>query len=74
MTLILIKDTQQWKISYDQDPCQGHCQTNLGGAAKGAGVRGSGSQLTLLGQGGRAVLFEDIAGVEVTAEVEVVVD
>jgi hypothetical protein len=31
-------------------------------------------ELTPLNQGGRAVLFEDVAGVEVAAEVEVVVD
>ena len=34
----------------------------------------SGRQLTPLGQGGRTVLFEDIAVVEVTVVVEVVVD
>ena len=31
-------------------------------------------ELTPLGQGGRAVLFEDVAAVEVTVVVEVVVD
>ncbi len=30
----------------------GHCQTNLNGPAKGAGLRHSGRQLTPLGQGG----------------------
>ena len=52
----------------------GHCQTNLSGPAKGAGLRRSGRQLTPLGQGGRTVLFEDVAAVEVTVVVEVVVD
>ena len=50
----------------------GHCQTNLNGPAKGAGVRRSGRQLTPLGQGGRTVLFEDIAAVEMAVVVEVV--
>ena len=43
-------------------------------SAKGAGLRRSGQQLTPLGQGGRAVLFEDVAAVEVTVVLEVVVD
>ena len=51
-----------------------HCQTNLSGAAKGAGLRRSGCKLTPLGQSGRTVLFEDITAVEVTVVVEVVVD
>ena len=51
-----------------------HCQTNLNGPAKGAGLRRSGRKLTPLGQGGRTVLFEDVAAVEVTVVVEVVVD
>jgi len=59
-------------------PCyvgtQGHCQTNLPGPAKGAGLRRSGRQLTPLGQGGGTVLFEDIAAVEVAVLIEVVVD
>jgi hypothetical protein len=40
-----------------------HCQSNLSGPAKGAGLRRSGRQLTPLGQGRRTVLFEDIATV-----------
>ena len=52
----------------------GHCQTNVDGAAKGSGLRRSGCKLTPLGQGGRAVLSEDIAAVEVTVVVEMVVD
>jgi hypothetical protein len=52
----------------------GHCQTNLNGPAKGACQRRSGRQLTPLGQGGRTVLFEDIAALEVTVLVEVIVD
>jgi hypothetical protein len=39
----------------------GHCQTNLSGPAKVAGLKRSGRQLTPLGQGGSAVLFEAIA-------------
>ena len=35
-----------------------HCQTNLSGPAKGAGLRRSGRQLTPLGQGRRTVLGE----------------
>ncbi len=53
---------------------QRHCQTNLNGPAKVAGLRRSGGQLTPLSQGGRTVLFEDIAAVEVAVVVEVVVD
>ena len=56
------------------DCCCGHCQTNLSVPAKGAGLRRSGRQLTPLRQGGRTVLFEDVAAVEVTVVVEVVVD
>ena len=52
----------------------GHCQTNLSRSAEGAGPRRSSRQLTPLGQGGRTVLFEDVAAVEVTVVVEVVVD
>src|SRR5680860_1269027 len=54
--------------------CHGHCQTNLNGPAKDAGLRRSARQLTPLGQGGRTVLLEDIAAVEVTVLVEVIVD
>ena len=57
-----------------EDLIGGHCQTNLNGPAKGAGLRRSGRQLTPLGQGGRTVLFEDVAAVEVAVVVEVVVD
>ena len=52
----------------------GRCQTNLIGPVKGAGLRRSSRQLTPLGQGGRTVLFEDVAGVDVAVVVEVVVD
>ena len=61
------------KTDFMKDP-KGHCQTNLNGPAKGAGLRRSGRELTPLGQGGRTVLFEDVAAVEVTVVVEVVVD
>ncbi len=56
------------------DTLPGHCQTNLNGPAKGAGLRRSGRQLTPLGQGGSTVLFEDVAAVEVAVVVEVIVD
>lgn len=52
----------------------GLCQTNLNRHAKGAGLRRSGRQLTPLGQGSRAVLLEDVAAVEVTVEIEMIVD
>jgi hypothetical protein len=52
----------------------GHCQTNLNGPAKSAGLRLSGRQLTPFSQGGRTVLFEDVAAVEVTVDVEMIVD
>ncbi len=54
-------------------PCR-HCQTNLNGPTKGAGLRRSGRQLTPLGQGGGTVLFEDVAVVEVAVVVEVIMD
>ena len=50
------------------------CQTNLNGPAKGAGLMRSSRELTPLGQGGRTVLSEDVARVEVTVVVEVIVD
>jgi hypothetical protein len=53
---------------------EGHCQTNWNRPAKGAGLRRSGRQLTPLGQGGSAVLLEDIAAIEMTFLIEVVVD
>ena len=54
--------------------CQRQCQPNANQTAKCAKQIASGCQLTPLGQGGRAVLFEDIAAVEVAVVVEVVVD
>ena len=51
-----------------------HCQTNLTGPAKGADLKRSGCKLTPFRERGNAVLFEDVARVEVTVEVEVVVD
>ncbi len=53
---------------------RGHCQTNLNGSAKGAGLRRSGRQLTPFSERGSTVLFEDVAAVEVAVLVEVVVD
>ena len=52
----------------------GHCQTNLSGPAKGTGLRRSGCKLTPFRESGSAVLFEDVAGVEMAVVVEVVVD
>ena len=52
----------------------GHCQTNLTGPAKGADLKRPGCKLTPLGQGGRTVLLEDVAGVEVAVVVELIVD
>ncbi len=52
---------------------QRHCQTNLN-PAKGAGPRRSGRQLTPLGQGGGTVLSEDVAAIEVTVLIEMIVD
>jgi len=43
-------------------------------AAKGADLKRSGCKLTPFHECGSAVLFEDVAGAEVTVEVEVVVD
>ncbi len=40
-----------------------HCQTKLNQSVKGSGLRRSGCQLTPLGQGGGAVLLEDIAAI-----------
>ena len=51
-----------------------HCQTNLSGPAKGTGLKRSGRQLTPFSERGIAVLFEDVAGVDVAVVVEVVVD
>ncbi len=53
---------------------KGHCQTNLNERAMGAGLKRSSRQLTPFRECGSAVLFEDVAGVEVTVVVEVVVD
>ncbi len=51
-----------------------HCQTNPNRPAKGAGARRSGRQLTPLGQDGGTVLSEDVAALEVTALIEMIVD
>ena len=51
-----------------------HCQTNLSRPAKGAGPRRSGRQLTPLGQGGGTVLSEDVAAIEVTVLIEMIMD
>jgi len=52
----------------------GHCQPNPTGPAKGADLKRSGCKLTPFRECGSAVLLEDVAGVEVTIVVEVVVD
>jgi hypothetical protein len=51
-----------------------HCQTNLNRPAKGASPRLSGRQLTPLGQGGGTVLSEDVAVIEVTVLIEMIMD
>ena len=66
--------TREEQLQTASQVLRGHCQTNLTGPAKGADLKRSGCKLTPLGQGGRTVLFEDIAAVEVAVEVEVVVD
>ncbi len=53
---------------------RGHCQTKTALCQKPYEPVVSGRQLTPLGQGGSAVLLEDIAAVEVAVLVEVVVD
>ncbi len=52
----------------------GLCQTNLNRHAKGAGLRRSGCKLTPFGQSGGAVLLEDVAAVEVTILIEMIMD
>jgi hypothetical protein len=52
----------------------GQCQTNANRTAKCAKRIASGCQLTPLGQRGGAVLLEDVAAVEVTVVVKVIVD
>ncbi len=51
-----------------------HCQTNLNRPAKGAGPKRSGRQLTPLGQGGGTVPSEDVAAIEVTVLIEMIMD
>jgi hypothetical protein len=41
----------------------GHCQTNLNGPVKGAGLKRSSRHLTPLGQGGRTALLHSRNGV-----------
>ncbi len=56
------------------DVDEGHCQTNLNRPAKDAGSRRSRGELPPLGQGGRAVLLEDVAAIEVAFVIEMIVD
>ncbi len=56
------------------DGPEGHCQTNLNRPAKGAAPRRSGRQLPPLGQGGGTVLSEDVAAIEVTVLIEMIMD
>ncbi len=56
------------------NPGGGHCQTNLNRPAKGAGPTRSGRQLTPLAQGGGTVLSEDVAVIEVTVLIEMIMD
>ncbi len=51
-----------------------HCQTNLNRRAKGAGPRRSGRQLPPFRQGGGLVLSEDVATIEVTVLIEMIMD
>ncbi len=51
-----------------------HCQTNLSRPAKGAGPRRSGRQLPPFGQGGGTVLSEDVAAIDVTVLIEMIMD
>jgi hypothetical protein len=51
-----------------------HCQTNLNRPAKGAAPRRSSRQLPPLGQGGGTVLSEDVAAIEVTVLIEMIMD
>ena len=55
-------------------PWRRRCQPNANRSPKPQTTRRSGSQLTPLGQGGRAVLLEHVAGVKVAVLVEVIVD
>jgi hypothetical protein len=55
-------------------PFGGHCQTNLNRPANGAAPRLSGRQLTPLGQGCGAVLSDDVAVIEVTVLIEMIMD
>ncbi len=57
-----------------EKPREGLCQTNLNRHAKGAGLRRSGRKLTPFGQGGGAVLLENVAAVEVTVLIEMIMD
>ena len=52
----------------------GRCQPNANRSSKCQTTWRSGSQLTPLGQGGRAILIEDVAAAELTVPIEVVVD
>ena len=70
----LAKFHERAKLISAGDQAKRHCQTNLSGPTKGADLKRSGCKLTPLGQGGRTVLFEDVAAVEVAVVVEVVVD
>ena len=56
------------------DGSHGLCQTNLNRHAKGGESRRSGRQLTPFGQGDGTVLFEDVAVVEVTVLIEMIVN
>ena len=53
---------------------KGWCQANANKSLKCEASVALGRQLAPLGQGGGAVLLEDVAAVEVTFEVEMVVD
>ncbi len=86
MTALLLQD--DWRLLQDdwrppesyaskllaQTSFAGHCQVNLNRLAKFPNPRRSGHKLTPFGQGCGAVLLEDVAAVEVTFLVEMIVD
>ncbi len=74
---VLIERFREVGLKLDGDDWESivrHCQTNLSRPAKGAGLRLSGRQLTPLGQGGGTVLSEDVAAIEVSVLIEMIMD
>ena len=71
---LTIKDSGGKVTFAGKEPVRRHCQTNLTEPAKGADLKRSGCKLTPFRECGSAVLFEDVAAVEMAVEVEMVVD